>query len=294
MFKNLFLTAGATDTPVEETTEQSKSFFDSVKEFFTGTGMVNFIIDVLIALVILLVGCFIVRKITKGIETGKIFPKMNKTLRVFLKHVIAVVLYIAIAVAIISILGFDMTALSAAVASAGLAIGLALQGGLSNIAGGVMLVIFKPFEVGDFIEGANVTGTVTDIGLFYTTVTSPDNKKVVVPNGIISNTDIQNYSANTTRRIDFDFSISYNASLDQAKKVLYACAKADERILDDPKPVVMITEHADSAVIIRLRVWVKTEEYWDVYFSTMEQVKRSFDEFGVEIPYPQLDVHMSK
>ncbi|MBQ7907528.1 MAG: mechanosensitive ion channel [Clostridia bacterium] len=294
MFKNLFLTAGATTDTPQEVVEESKSFLDSVKEFFTGTGMVNFIVDVLIALVILLVGCFIVRKLTKGIETGKIFPKMNKTLRVFLKHVIAVVLYLAIAIAIISILGFDMTALSAAVASAGLAIGLALQGGLSNIAGGVMLVIFKPFEVGDFIEGANVTGTVTDIGLFYTTVTSPDNKKVVVPNGIISNTDIQNYSANATRRIDFDFHISFETNLDQAKKVLYACAKAEERILTDPKPVVLVTEHGDKGLVVRLRVWVKTEDYWDVYFATMEQVKRSFDEFGVDIPYPQLDVHMSK
>ena len=157
-----------------------------------------------------------------------------------------------------------------------------------------MLVIFKPFEVGDYIEGANVSGTVTDIGLFYTTVTSPDNKKIVVPNGVISNTDIQNYSAHDTRRLDFDFSISFKTNLDQAKKVLYACAKADERILDDPKPAVLIVEHGESAIKIRLRVWVKTEDYWDVYFATMEQVKRSFDEFGVEIPYPQLDVHMSK
>ena len=157
-----------------------------------------------------------------------------------------------------------------------------------------MLVIFKPFEVGDYIEGGNVSGTVVDIGLFYTTVTTPDNKKVVVPNGTISNTDITNYSAHDTRRIDFDFAIAHSADIDVAKKVLYACAKKDERILTDPEPRVMITAHNDSSLTIRLRVWVKSSDYWDVTFDTKEQVKRSFDQFGVEIPFPQLDVHIAK
>lgn len=296
ILNNLFLSAAQAPTDTVgsgESVGASNSFLDGIKAFWSNN-IVPIAARIIIALLVLIIGCFIVRKITKNIAKGKIFPKMNKTLRVFLKHVIGVCLYVIITLAIISILGFDVSAFSAIVASAGLAIGLALQGGLTNIAGGVMLVIFKPFEVGDYIEGGNISGTVVDIGLFYTTVTTPDNKKVVVPNGIISNTDVTNYSAHDTRRIDFDFSISYKADIDTAKKVLYACAKSDERILDDPKPAVMIYAHNESSVGIRLRVWVKSEDYWDVHFQTLEQVKRSFDEFGVEIPYPQLDVHIEK
>lgn len=282
MVNSLFL------TPAQDT-----SFWDGIKNFWSNN-IIPIAARIVIALLVFIVGSFIIRKLTKNIAKGKIFPKMNKTLRTFLKHVIGGCLYIILAIAIISILGFDVSAFSAIIASAGLAIGLALQGGLTNIAGGIMLVIFKPFEVGDYIEGGNVSGTVVDIGLFYTTVTTPDNKKVVVPNGTISNTDVTNYSTHDTRRIDFDFSISFKADIDTAKKVLFACAKADERILDDPKPAVMIASHKENAIVIRLRVWVKSDDYWDVNFQMLEQVKRSFDEFGVEIPYPQLDVHIEK
>lgn len=220
--------------------------------------------------------------------------RLNKTIRTFLGHVITICLYIIVSIITIMILGLELSAFSAALASAGLAIGLALQGGLSNIAGGVMVVAFKPFEVGDYVETSGVGGTVTDIGIFYTTLTTPDNKKVVIPNGTVSNAVITNYSTHETRRIDFDFTISYTADIDVAKKVLYACAQADERVLTDPAAKVMITAHNDSSIGIRLRVWVKSEDYWDVNFALMEQVKRSFDQFGVEIPFPQLDVHLSK
>jgi hypothetical protein len=168
------------------------------------------------------------------------------------------------------------------IASIGLTVGLALQGSLSNIAGGIMVVGLKPFEVGDYIESNGVGGTVTDIAIFYTTLTTPDNKKIVVPNGALSNSVVVNYSANDTRRLDLTFSISYNTDLDLAKKVLLSCAKLDERIFSDPAPVVYITEHADSAVMIQLRVWLRKENYWDVNFAMIEQVKRSFDQLGVE------------
>ncbi|MBQ8840164.1 MAG: mechanosensitive ion channel [Clostridia bacterium] len=291
---NLFLTVnGNTNTQDPSGTNSATNFLDSIVEFLGGN-IVPIIGKILGALAVIIIGVFITRKIAKSIEKGKLFPKMNNTLRIFLKHVIAVVLYIAIAAATISILGFDISALSAAIASAGLAVGLALQGGLSNIAGGVMLVIFKPFEVGDYVEGAGVSGTVVDIGLFYTTLTTPDNKKVVVPNGTISNSAVTNYSAHETRRIDFDFSISYDADIASAKKVLLACARSDERILDDPKPETMVIAHGDTAVGIRLRVWVKNSDYWDVNFHIIELVKLNFDKNGIEIPYPQLDVHLAK
>ena len=192
------------------------------------------------------------------------------------------------------VLGFELSVFSALIASIGVTVGLALQGGLSNIAGGVMVVAFKPFELGDYVEAAGVSGTVTDIGIFYTTLTTPDNKKVVVPNGTISNSVITNYSTHETRRLDFDFAISYTSSIDDAKKVLMACAKSDERILSDPAPKVMVSAHGESSITVRLRVWVKRSDYWDVNFEMLEVVKKTFDQTGIVIPFNQLDVHISK
>lgn len=271
-----------------------QTFVESVKSFFLGANLVNAITRIVIALIFLFIATKIVKLIVKKSVASKGMMRLTKTVRTFLGHVISILLYLVVAVVTIMILGFDLSAFSAAIASVGLAIGLALQGGLSNIAGGVMVVAFKPFEVGDYVETSGVGGTVTDIGIFYTTLTTPDNKKVVIPNGTVSNAVVTNYSAHDTRRIDFDFSIAYSADIDVAKKVLYACAKKDERILTDPEPQVMITAHNDSSIGIRLRVWVKSSDYWNVTFDTTEQVKRSFDQFGVEIPFPQLDVHLAK
>lgn len=261
---------------------------------FAQQPVVSIILRILGALLVLTVGTKIAKYIARRYENSRGAAKLNKTVRTFLKHIIAISLYIVVGVAALVILGFELSVFSAAIASAGVTIGLALQGGLSNIAGGVMVVAFKPFELGDFVESEGVNGTVTDIGIFYTTLTTPDNKKVVVPNGKISNAVVTNYSANDTRRIDFDFSISYNADIDSAKKILMACAKAEERIFSDPEPRVMIISHGDSAIGIRLRVWVKNSEYWDVNFAILEQVKKMFDQFGIEIPYQQLDVHIAK
>ena len=279
----------------EETTLTPwQTFVESLKNFFLGANLINAITRIVIALIFLFIATKIVKLIVRKSVASKGMMRLTKTVRTFLGHVISIMLYILVAVVTIMILGFDLSAFSAVIASAGLAIGLALQGGLSNIAGGVMVVAFKPFEVGDYVETSGVGGTVTDIGIFYTTLTTPDNKKVVIPNGTVSNAVVTNFSAHDTRRIDFDFSIAYSADIDVAKKVLYACAKKDERILTDPEPQVMITAHNDSSITIRLRVWVKSADYWNVTFDTTEQVKRSFDQFGVEIPFPQLDVHLAK
>ena len=279
----------------EETTLTPwQTFVESLKNFFLGANLINAITRIVIALIFLFIATKIVKLIVRKSVASKGMMRLTKTVRTFLGHVISIILYILVAVVTIMILGFDLSAFSAVIASAGLAIGLALQGGLSNIAGGVMVVAFKPFEVGDYVETSGVGGTVTDIGIFYTTLTTPDNKKVVIPNGTVSNAVVTNFSAHDTRRIDFDFSIAYSADIDVAKKVLYACAKKDERILTDPEPQVMITAHNDSSITIRLRVWVKSADYWNVTFDTTEQVKRSFDQFGVEIPFPQLDVHLAK
>ena len=249
---------------------------------------------VLLGILVIIIGCKIIKSVTKKLVASRTMAKFSTTVRTFLGHVISISLYILVCLFGASIIGFDISVFGTLLASAGLTIGLAMQGSLSNIAGGVMVVGLKPFEVGDYIESNGVSGTVTDIAIFYTTLTTPDNKKIVVPNGSLSNSIVVNYSANDTRRLDLTFGISYNTDIDLAKKVLLSCAKLDERIFTDPAPVVYITEHADSAVIVQLRVWVRTENYWDVNFAMIEQVKRSFDQLGVEIPFPQMDVHLIK
>ena len=256
--------------------------------------VVSIILRILGACLILFIGFKIARVIANFYEKSKSAARLNKTVRNFLKNIIKIALYITVVILALVILGFELSVFSAAIASLGVTIGLALQGGLSNIAGGVMVVAFKPFELGDYIETPDASGTVTDIGIFYTTLTTPDNKKVVIPNGTITSSVITNYSAHETRRIDFDFAISYDASIDDARRVLLACAKADERIFADPAPKVVITSHMESAIKIRLRVWVKNSDYWDVSFAMQELVKKTFDDTGIKIPYNQLDVHISK
>lgn len=249
---------------------------------------------IILGLLVIFIGCKIVKRITKKLINSRAMSRFSMTIRTFLGHVVSVALYIIVCLLGASLIGFNVSMFGSLIASIGLTVGLALQGSLSNIAGGIMVVGLKPFEVGDYIESNGVGGTVTDIAIFYTTLTTPDNKKIVVPNGALSNSVVVNYSANDTRRLDLTFSISYNTDLDLAKKVLLSCAKLDERIFSDPAPVVYITEHADSAVMIQLRVWLRKENYWDVNFAMIEQVKRSFDQLGVEIPFPQMDVHMIK
>lgn len=271
-----------------------RSLWDNIYIALTNPATYRFLGRVLLGILVIIIGCKIVKKVSKKLVNSRVLGRFSMTVRTFLGHLISIALYIVVCLFGASIIGFDISVFGSLIASAGLTIGLAMQGSLSNIAGGVMVVGLKPFEVGDYIESNGVSGTVTDIAIFYTTLTTPDNKKIVVPNGALSNSVIVNYSANDTRRLDLTFGISYNTDLDLAKKVLLSCAKLDERIFTDPAPVVYITEHADSAIIVQLRVWVRTENYWDVNFAMIEQVKRSFDQLGVEIPFPQMDVHLIK
>jgi len=271
-----------------------KDFFDKLIDFLTAPSTLMAVLRFVVAIVVILVGCKLVKVFTKKIVNSKSFSRFSKTMRTFLKHVIAVFLYVVVIIIGAIILGIELSGFSAVIASAGITIGLALQGSLANIAGGVMIVGLKPFEVGNYIEGNGVSGTVTDIGIFYTTLTTPDNKKVVVPNGALSNSTVTNYSAYDTRRLDLNFSVAYSSDLSLVKKVLYSCAKVDERVLADPAPVVYVTGHGAHAVELQLRVWVKGSDYWAVNFSIIEQVKLTFDQFGIEIPYNQIDVHMAR
>lgn len=188
-------------------------------------------------------------------------------------------------------LGIQTASITAAIASAGVAIGLALQGSLSNLAGGIVILVMHPYKVGDYIQCEGYEGTVTDIKLFYTYLKTSDNKVIVMPNGKVANDHIVNVNQNETRRQDLVFSISYNDDFEKAKKIIYECIDEMDYVLKDPAPFVNISEHASSSINIIARFWVPTDKYWDAKWFMLERVKKAFDENNIEIPYPQLDVH---
>jgi len=189
-------------------------------------------------------------------------------------------------------LGIETTSFIAVLGAAGLAIGLALQGSLANFAAGFLMIVFRPFKVGDFIEGAGEAGVVEEIQMFTTTLRTGDNKTIIIPNAQLSNGNITNYSAKETRRVDLTVGAAYEADIKHVRKVLQEIIDADERIMDDPAPMIAVGELADNSVNFVVRVWVKTGDYWGVYFDTTEAVKVRFDEENIGIPYPQRDVHL--
>jgi small conductance mechanosensitive channel len=199
-----------------------------------------------------------------------------------------------IVIAAISRLGVQTASFVAVLGAAGLAVGLALQGSLANFAAGVLMIIFKPFKVGEFISAGGVTGGVEAMGIFTTVLKSPDNKKIIVPNAKITGDSITNFSANDTRRIDMVAGVSYSDDLAKVKQVLEGILSEDERILKDPAPTIGLLEMADSSINFAVRPWVKTADYWDVFFATQEKIKQRFDAEGISIPFPQRDVHLYK
>ena len=196
--------------------------------------------------------------------------------------------------AALSNLGVNTTSFIAVLGAAGLAVGLAFQGTLSNIGAGVLLIFFRPFKVGDFIQAAGESGVVEEINLFSVLLKTGDNKQIIIPNSSIIGGNITNFSAKDTRRVDFTFGIGYEDDLKLAKETLEEIVNSDERVLKDPAPFVAVSELAESSVNFVVRVWVKSADYWGVYFDTLERVKLTFDEKGISIPYPQMDVHLDK
>jgi small conductance mechanosensitive channel len=181
-----------------------------------------------------------------------------------------------------------MTTFVAVIGAAGLAIGLALQGSLSNLAGGVLIIALRPFKVGDYIEGVGQAGTVTEIGLFYTHLTTPDNRAIIIPNANIANSSLVNYGVFPTRRVDLEFSVSYDSSISHVKDVIQTVLEKNTQILSEPAPFVRLASHGASALNFKVRVWVMTEDFWDVHFALIEDVKLAFDQAGIEIPYPHM------
>jgi small conductance mechanosensitive channel len=251
-------------------------------------------IKIVLALVIFYVGRIVVSMVVGAV--GKLLRgrEMDEILVGFLSSILRWVLLLFVIIAALSQLGINTTSLVALLGAAGLAIGLSLQSSLSNFASGVMLIIFRPFTKGDFVEAGGATGVVDTISIFTTTMTTTDNKEIIVPNGAFLSNNITNYSARPTRRVDMVFGISYDDDIRKAKQMLEEIIAADERVLDEPAPVIALGELADSSVNFLVRPWAKSEDYWDLLWDTTETVKLKFDEAGISIPYPQMDVHVDK
>jgi small conductance mechanosensitive channel len=230
----------------------------------------------------------------RGIDVAMKHNKVDESLRGFLESLFTIGLKALIIISVATMIGIQMTSFVAIIAAAGLAVGLALQGSLSNFAGGVLILLFKPFQVGDFIDTGSHMGTVKKIQIFNTILKTPDNKTVIIPNGDLSNGALTNFSTEKTRRVDFVFGIGYDDDLLKAKKVLEKLTEEDDRILKDPAPQVVVGELADSSVNFTVRAWVNSEDYWGVFFDMQEKVKLTFDKEKISIPYPQTDIHLYK
>ena len=253
---------------------------------------VQYGIKVLMAVVTLIIGLWIIKAIMRMI--GKNMEKRNvdATLRQFLGSLLGMLLKIMLFISVIGMLGVEMTSFVAILAAAGLAVGMALSGTLQNFAGGAMLVIFKPFKVGDVIDAQGYIGSVKEIQIFNTILKTPDNKTVIIPNGGLATSAMTNFSTEATRRVDFTFGIGYDDDIDKSRTVIEGLIKADSRIFKDPAPVIVVSELADSSVNFTVRVWANSGDYWGIFFDMTEKVKKAFDKEGISIPYPQTDVHV--
>jgi small conductance mechanosensitive channel len=251
-------------------------------------------IKIALALVIFIIGRMVVSSVVSVAAKFMTARDMDDILVKFLSSILRWVLLLFVVIAALSQLGIDTTSLVALLGAAGLAIGLSLQTSLSNFASGVMLIVFRPFTKGHFVEVAGTSGSVDAISIFTTTLTTPDNKEVIVPNGAVLGNNIINYSARPTRRVDMVFGIGYDDDIKKAKEILEGILAADERVLAEPAPVVALGELADSSVNFLVRPWVNAADYWGVLWDTTEAVKLKFDEAGISIPYPQMDVHMDQ
>lgn len=256
--------------------------------------LLDFGIKLLVALAIIFIGKMVAKMIRTGVVKVMRHKGMDDAIISFVSSLLYGMMFFIVIVAAVSHLGFNTSSLVAVVGAAGLAIGLALQGSLSNFASGVLLIVFKPFKSGDFIEVAGVAGVVEEILIFSTQLKTGDNKTVIIPNGAITGGTITNYSTKPTRRIDLIIGVSYDADLAKTKALLLDIVSADERVLKDQAVTVGVSELADSSVNFVVRPWVKSSDYWPTYFDLMQNIKTELDNAGIEIPFPQVSIHMNK
>jgi small conductance mechanosensitive channel len=248
--------------------------------------------QVLGAIITLVIGLWVIKWTVKLVDRVMVRSKVDDSLRPFLKSLTSALLKVMLIISIMTMLGIAMTSFIAVLGAAGLAVGMALSGTLQNFAGGVMILLFKPFKVGDFIEAQGYSGVVKEIQIFVTILTTPDNKTIIIPNGGLSNGSMINYSTRTTRRVDWTIGVAYGESIDKVRKVIRKLIDEDLRILEEPASFIKVSELADSSVNFTVRGWVKADDYWDVYFDMNEKIYTTFEKEGIGIPYPQMDVHV--
>lgn len=250
--------------------------------------------DLLGAIIIYIVGRFIIKQVGRLLARILEKRKLEISVQTFLRSLVSILLNLILAFAIVSRLGVETTSFAALLASAGVAIGMALSGNLSNFAGGLIILVFKPFKVGDYIEDQNANGTVREIQIFHTILTTVDNKVIYVPNGALSSNAITNYNKQETRRAEWVFGVEYGEDFEKVKAVLQRIIDADPRILKDPAPMIALGALSASSVDIKVRAWAKTADYWDVYFDMNKIVYDTFNKEGIGFPFPQLTVHQAK
>ncbi len=254
---------------------------------------VNFAGKLMAALLVLVLGGLLVKLFLKAFKKSKLIQKTETTVAHFLVNFIRIGLYMILIITAIAIMGVPMASVVAAIASAGVAIGLALQGSLSNLAGGIMILIFKPFRIGDYITTGGESGTVVDIGIFYTFLQTPDNRQITIPNGKVMGDSVTNVSVYKTRRVDLKLSVAYGSDTEKVKAILIDEATKHKLVLKDPEPFCRMSEHGSSSLDFSLRVWVNSADYWTVNFDLLESIKARFEKEGIEIPYQKLDVNVS-
>lgn len=250
--------------------------------------------QLILAILTLIIGFWIIGRITKISKRRFKLKNVDEAVQPFLMGILGYTLKILLIISAMTMVGVKMTSFIAIIAAAGLAVGMALSGTLQNFAGGVMLLLLKPFKKGDFIEAQGYLGTVEEIQIFNTILKTPDNKVVFIPNGGLSTSSLVNYSKEPTRRVDFSFGIGYSDDIDKAKRVIMEVIDRNEKVLKDPSVFIAVGELGDSSVNITTRVWVKGADYWEVFFYMNEMVKKEFDKQGISIPFPQTDVHLYK
>lgn len=261
--------------------------FSAIKEL-----IVNYGLKLAYAAGVLLIGLWIIKLIMKGLNKIMSNRHLDASLIPFLSSMANMLLKVLLVITVLSMIGIEMTSFVAILGAAGLAVGLALSGTLQNFAGGVMILIFRPFKVGDLIDAQSYLGVVKEIQIFVTILTTLDNKTIIIPNGPLANGSLVNFSTQETRRVDWEFGIAYGDKTEDAMAILNELMEADERILKDPLPFVGVSALADSSVNIVTRAWVAAENYWPVFFDMNQKVYNQFNAKGIKIPFPQMDVHM--
>ena len=274
---------------MEETVTIAEKYIDIVVQFALENGF-----RLLGGIVVLIVGFWVTKIITRSIGKGLARLKIDQSLIPFLKSLSGIILKILVVITVMGMIGIQMTSFIAVLGAVGLAIGLALSGTLQNFAGGVIILVMKPYKLGDFIEAQGYKGVVKEINVFATVLNTVDNKRIIIPNGPLSTDSLTNFSAEPIRRVDWKFGMAYGDKVGDFKKALNDFIQADERILKEPESFIGLSELADSSVNFAVRAWVKTEDYWSVFFEMNEKVYNKFGDYELNIPFPQMDVHVHK